>query len=335
MTDHVLIIAEAGVNHNGSLALAKRLVDAAKDAGADAVKFQTFSPNRLATAQAPKADYQRRATGRQGSQLDMLTSLALSESDFRVLQAHCRRRGILFLSSAFDLPSVDFLAKLRLPFFKIPSGEITNLPYLKKIGTLRKKVLLSTGMSTLKEVRAAVDVLVQSGTPPGHITVLHCTSQYPASFAEANLRVLPLLAKVCGTTVGYSDHTPGFEAAAAAVALGARVIEKHLTLDTRMKGPDHAASLDPQGFERLVHVVRRVETALGSAVKRPSLGESANRRAVRKSLVAARAIRKGERFTANNLAVKRPGTGINPMRWDAVIGRRANRDYAIDEMICL
>lgn len=335
MTDHVLIIAEAGVNHNGSLALAKRLVDAAKDAGADAVKFQTFSPNRLATAQAPKAVYQRRATGRRGSQLDMLTSLALSESDFRVLQTHCRRRGILFLSSAFDLPSVDFLAKLRLPFFKIPSGEITNLPYLRKIGALRKKVLLSTGMSTLKEVRAAVDVLVQSGTPPGNITVLHCTSQYPASFAEANLRVLPLLAKVCGTTVGYSDHTPGFEAAAAAVALGARVIEKHLTLDTRMKGPDHAASLDPQGFERLVHVVRRVETALGSAVKRPSLGERDNRRAVRKSLVAARAIRKGERFTANNLAVKRPGTGINPMRWDAIIGRKAKRNFAPDERVSL
>lgn len=334
MKNKVFVIAEAGVNHNGSLAVARRLVDAAKAAGADAVKFQTFSPELLATAHAPKAAYQRRTTGRAGSQRAMLQKLALSQDAFRALAAHCRRRKILFLSSAFDLPSVDFLARLRLPIFKIPSGEITNLPYLRKVGRLGKKVFLSTGMATLAEARAAVEVLVRAGTPRRRITVLQCTTEYPAPVEDANLRVLPVLAKACGTAVGYSDHTLGTVASAAAVALGARVIEKHLTLDRSMKGPDHAASLSPAEFTELVDGIRRVELALGSAVKKPTAAELKNRVA-RKSLVAARAIRKGERFTLENLAAKRPGFGLSPMRWDAVIGRRAKKDFAPDELVRL
>ncbi len=333
-TNKVFVIAEAGVNHNGSVSLAKKLIDAAKKAGADAVKFQTYKTELLVTARAPKAQYQLRATSAREGQWDMLKKLELSESAFRRLAAHCRRRGILFMSSPFDLESVDFLASLRMPIFKIPSGEITNLPYLRKVGGLGKKIIMSTGMSTLKEVERALEAIVAAGTPRRRVTLLHCTTEYPAPFQDVNLLAMSNLKEACGTAVGYSDHTLGTDVALAAVGLGARVIEKHLTLSRRMAGPDHAASLEPAEFAGMVAGIRRLERALGSPVKKPTSVEMKNR-IVRKSLVAARDIRKGERFTDLNVAAKRPGTGLSPMRWDAVLGQRAKRDFARDEAIRL
>lgn len=333
MTPRTLIIAEAGVNHNGDMRLAKELIDRAADAGADLVKFQTFKAARLVTGTAKKADYQTRTTGDRESQYEMLSRLELTEEMHRELIAHCAARGIGFFSTAFDLESVDLLIRLGQERFKIPSGEITNLPYLRRIGRAGKEVLLSTGMAALGEVEQAITALEAAGTPRTTMTVLHCTTEYPAPMNEVNLRAMQTLHAAFDVAVGYSDHTAGFEVAIAAVAMGALVIEKHFTLDRALPGPDHKASLEPQELKAMVAAIRNIEQALGDGIKRLTPSEARNRPVARKSLVASRPIAAGERFTPNNLAAKRPGTGLSPMRWDDVIGRNAPRDFAIDELI--
>jgi N,N'-diacetyllegionaminate synthase len=328
-----LIIAEAGVNHNGDLALARRLVDAAAAAGADLVKFQTFSADRLVTVHAGKADYQNQAGHAGESQHALIRGLELTREMHEALIAHCRTRGIGFFSTGFDLESTDLLAELGLDRFKIASGEITNLPHLRHIGRYGKPVLLSTGMATLDEIEAALAVLEQAGTPRDRITVLHCNTEYPTPMADVNLRAMLTIREAFGVAVGYSDHTLGIEVAIAAVALGATVIEKHLTLDRRLPGPDHQASLEPDEMKTMVEAIRNIERALGDGIKRPTASEAKNMSIARKSLVAACAIRAGEVFTKANLTVKRPGTGVSPMRWDDVLGRTAARDFAIDDLI--
>jgi N,N'-diacetyllegionaminate synthase len=328
-----LIIAEAGVNHNGDLTLARQLIDVAAAAGADRVKFQTFSADRLVTVSADKAPYQARATGSEESQHAMLRRLELSRAMHVELIGHCTARGIEFFSTGFDAASVDLLAELGASSFKIPSGEITNLPYLRHVGRYGKPVILSTGMSSLGEIEAALAVLEQSGTPRNHITVLHCTTEYPAPMAEVNLRAMLTIRDAFGVAVGYSDHTPGIEVAIAAVALGAEVIEKHFTLDRALPGPDHKASLEPAELHALVKTIRNVELALGDGVKRPTASELSNRPIGRRSIVAAKAIEPGELFSEDNLTTKRPGTGLSPMRWDEVLGRKALRRYAPDDAI--
>jgi N,N'-diacetyllegionaminate synthase len=330
-----LIIAEAGVNHNGDPALARKLIDVAADAGADRVKFQTFQAGALVTAGANKAAYQERLTGAEESQYAMLSRLELSPAVHRELIAHCRARGIGFFSTGFDLDSVRFLAELGAQSFKVPSGEVTNLPYLRLIGSYGKPVILSTGMCTLGDIEAALAALEKSGTARANITVLHCTTDYPAPYDEVNLRAMLTIRDAFGVAVGYSDHTLGIEVSLAAVALGASIIEKHFTLDRSLPGPDHKASLEPAELTALVRGIRNIERAMGSAVKQPGVSESANLVAGRKSLVAACTIRAGEPFTAANLTVKRPGSGISPMRWEEVIGRRASRDFSADELIDL
>lgn len=333
MTEQTLIIAEAGVNHNGEMALAKRLIDVAAEAGADLVKFQTFSAERLATQSAPKAEYQNRTTEQAQSQFAMLRQLELSAQMHETLIAHCQAQGIGFFSTGFDIPSLDYLASLGAERFKIPSGEITNLPYLRHIGGFGKPVILSTGMATLGEIEAALDALEIAGTPRARITVLHCNTEYPTPMADVNLRAMVSIREAFGVAVGYSDHTPGIEVPIAAVALGATVIEKHLTLDRNLPGPDHKASLEPEEFAAMVRAIRNIEQALGDGIKRPSPSEVKNMPIARKSLVAARPIRAGESFTPDNVTAKRPGTGISPMRWDEIIGRVAGRDYTVDEII--
>jgi len=328
-----LVIAEAGVNHNGDLGMALRLVDVAADAGADFVKFQTFSAARLATAAASKADYQSARSGGDESQLAMLRRLELSADAHAQIVARCRDRSIGFLSTGFDIESVDFLIGLGIPMIKIPSGELTNMPYLRYVGALGLPTVLSTGMAELDEVAQAIAVLEVAGLTRKRLTVLHCTTEYPAPYADVNLRAMQAMRSAFGVEVGYSDHTRGIEVAIAAVALGARVIEKHFTLDCGLPGPDHCASLPPEQLAAMVSAIRNVELALGSGDKRPTGAELKNKAVARKSIVAARAIRAGELFSADNLAVKRPGTGVSPMRWDELIGRPACRDYAIDEMI--
>ena len=327
------IVAEAGVNHNGDARLAHQLIDVAADAGADRVKFQTFSADLLVTTSASKAGYQERSTGKEESQHAMLRRLELSREMHLELIEHCKRRGIGFFSTAFDLSSVRFLAELGAECFKVPSGEVTNLPYLRLIGSYGKPVILSSGMCTLGEIEAALGVLEASGTPRARITVLHCTTEYPAPMEEVNLRAMLSIRDAFAVAVGYSDHTPGIEVSLAAVALGATVIEKHFTLDRSLPGPDHKASLEPNELAALVRGIRNIERALGSPVKRPSASELANIAVARKSLVAARAIRAGEPFSEANLTVKRPGSGVSPMCWDQVIGRRAMRDFRADELI--
>jgi N,N'-diacetyllegionaminate synthase len=328
-----LIIAEAGVNHNGDPALARKLVDVAVAAGADRVKFQTFSADRLVTTSAAKAPYQTRNTGEDESQYAMLKRLELTRATHLELIAYCKSRGIGFFSTGFDRESVDLLVELGADSFKIPSGEITNLPYLRHMGHYGKPIILSTGMSTLGEIEAALGVLEKSGTPRDRITVLHCTTEYPAPVAEVNLRAMLTIRDAFGVAVGYSDHTPGIEIALAAVALGATVIEKHFTLDRNLPGPDHKASLEPAELAAMVKAIRNIEQALGDGIKRPADCEAKNTPVARKSVVAARPIRGGETFTEGNLAVKRPGTGISPMCWDQLLGRRAPRDFAVDELI--
>lgn len=328
-----LVIAEAGVNHNGDLTLARSLVDAAAMAGADCVKFQTFKAERLLTRAAEKAEYQKCASGADETQFEMIRRLELSESMHRELIAHCGVRGITFLSTGFDTESIDVLAGFGMQMFKIPSGEITNLPYLQHVGSLGKPVIISTGMSTLGEIEAALAVLENAGTSRDRITVLHCSTEYPTPMAEVNLRAMQTIRDAFGVAVGYSDHTVGIEVATAAVALGASVIEKHFTLDRTLPGPDHKASLEPPELRAMVSAIRNIEVALGSGIKRPGASESRNLIVARKSIVAARAIAVGERFTDENLAVKRPGTGISPMRIYEIIGRVANRDYQPDEAI--
>ncbi len=333
MLNRVLVIAEAGVNHNGSLDLARQLVDAAVNAGADVVKFQTFRADQLATADAPKADYQVAAGPTGESQLDMLRSLELSPDDHRSLVQHCAERGIEFLSTAFDDDSMGLLGELGMRRMKVPSGEVTNLPYLESIGKMGLPVLLSTGMADLAEVEAAIDVLVRAGTRRNAITVLHCTSAYPAPVAEVNLRAMVTLREALGVAVGYSDHTQGTVVSVAAVALGATVIEKHLTLDCSLPGPDHRASLEPTAFTQLVEQIRATEAALGDGEKRCMPSEASTRTVARRSIVARHPLPAGHVLTADDLAVKRPGTGLSPMMWHQVIGRTTTRSYRHDEAL--
>jgi N,N'-diacetyllegionaminate synthase len=333
MKTRTLIIAEAGVNHNGDLSLARKLIDAAADAGADLVKFQTFKAARLATRSASKADYQAGTTDGSETQYEMLRHLELSAEMHEHLIAHCAARGIGFFSTAFDLESIDLLASFGQDRFKIPSGEITNLPYLRHIGRFGKDVILSTGMATLGEIEEAIEALEQAGTPRARITALHCTTEYPTPMAEVNLRAMESIRTAFGVAVGYSDHTAGIEVAIAAVALGATVIEKHFTLDRELPGPDHKASLEPEELKAMVVAIRNIEIALGGGIKRLTPSEARNRSAARKSLVASRQIGKGEAFSAENLTAKRPGTGISPMRWDELMGIPAPRDFSPDELI--
>jgi N,N'-diacetyllegionaminate synthase len=333
MKQHTLIIAEAGVNHNGDMQLAKRLVDAAAAAGADLVKFQTFNASRQVTRSAKKADYQTQTTDSSESQHAMLQRLELTEATHHELIEHCASRQIGFLSTGFDIECVDMLVRLGQEQFKIPSGEITNLPYLRHIGQLGKKIILSTGMATLGDIESAIDALEQAGTPRSKLTVLHCTTEYPAPMVEVNLRAMQSLRAAFGVDVGYSDHTQGIEVGIAAVALGASVIEKHFTLDRTLPGPDHQASLEPAELSAMVAAIRNIEVALGDGVKRLTPSEARNKLIARKSLVASRPIKAGEIFTSENLTTKRPGTGISPMRWDEFLGNKAQRDFAADELI--
>jgi len=327
------IIAEAGVNHNGSIDLAKQMIDVAAGAGSDAVKFQTFKTENLVSKNAPKADYQKVSTGNSESQFEMIKKLELDENAHKILFAYCLEKSIQFLSSPFDLASIDLLNKLGMEVFKIPSGEITNLPYLRKIGGLNKKVIMSTGMADLKEVEDALDVLTNVGTELKNITVLHCNTEYPTPMEDVNLRAMITIAQAFGVCVGYSDHTLGIETSIAAVALGAQVIEKHFTLDKNMEGPDHEASLEPDKLKNMVHAIRNIEKALGIGIKKASPSELKNKSVVRKSIVAACDIKKGEIFTENNIIVKRPGTGISPMRWDEIVGKPSTKDYREDDLI--
>lgn len=328
-----LIIAEAGVNHNGDLEIARKLIDVAAASGADMVKFQTFSADRLVTASARKAEYQLLATNAVESQQDMIRKLELTPEMHVALIAHCKMRGIEFFSSGFDIESVDLLMSLGLDRFKIPSGEITNLPYLRHVGRTGKPVILSTGMANLGEIEAALQTLEQAGTPRGRITVLHCNTEYPTPMSDVNLRAMIAIRDAFGIAVGYSDHTSGAEVSIAAVALGATIIEKHFTLDRNMPGPDHKASLEPDELKAMIKAIRNVEQALGDGIKRPSASEAKNMQVARKSIVAARAIRAGELYSKENIAIKRPGTGLSPMQWDGVLGRKASRDFATDELI--
>lgn len=328
-----LIIAEAGVNHNGDIQLAKKLIDVAADAGADLVKFQTFNADRQVTRSAKKADYQIQVTDGTESQYDMLRRLELTEAMHHELISHCAMRNIGFFSTGFDVESVDLLVKLGQDHFKIPSGEITNLPYLRHIGRLGKSVILSTGMATLGEIEAAIDVLEQAGTLRTSATVLHCTTEYPTPMSEVNLRAMQAIHSAFGVAVGYSDHTQGIEVAIAAVAMGATVIEKHFTLDRKLPGPDHQASLEPVELIAMIAAIRNIELAMGDGIKRLTSNECRIKPVARKSLVASRAIKAGEIFTADNLTTKRPGTGVSPMRWDEFLGMRAPRDFAADELI--
>lgn len=328
----VYFIAEAGVNHNGSYELACRLVDAAKAAGADCVKFQTFRAEEITSVHAEKAAYQKANTENGGStQLEMLKQLELTKDEFKALKAHCLKTGIDFLSTPFDLESISFLETLGVPFWKIPSGEVTNLPYLLAIARTRKPVVMSTGMCELDEIRAAVEVLTGNGTPD--ITLLQCNTEYPTPYEDVNLRAMQTLQREFGLKVGYSDHTMGIEVPIAAVSMGAAVIEKHFTLDRSMKGPDHKASLEPDELSVMVRCIRNVERALGDGVKTASVSERRNLGIVRKSIVAQRAISQGEPLTERNLTTKRPGTGLSPMRWFEVLGTPAKRDFDKDELI--
>ncbi len=329
----IIIIAEAGVNHNGSLSRALAMVETAARAGADYIKFQTFKAERLVTAAARKAEYQKTNQPEGDTQLEMLRALELSDDDFRLLADKCRQCGIGFMSTPFDNLSADFLATIGMDYWKIPSGEITNLPFLRHIAPLGGHIILSTGMSTLDEVSAAINVLTSAGAQREDITLLHCTTQYPAPFDSVNLRAMDTLATLGCGAVGYSDHTPGIEVAIAAAARGAKVIEKHFTLDRTLPGPDHAASLEPEELCALVRAVRNVATALGTGTKTVADAERPNITIARKSIVAARHISAGEIFTADNLTVKRPGDGICPMRWDDIIGQTAVRDFDVDEQI--
>ena len=326
----VFIIAEAGVNHNGSFELAKKLVDEAKRAGVDCIKFQTFKTENLVSSGAEKASYQKESTG-DGSQKDMLKKLELSYDEFIALKKYCDEVGICFLSTPFDFESVDFLDSIDMPFWKIPSGEITNYPYLVKLAKTGKPVIMSTGMCELEEIREAIDVLKANGTTD--IKLLHCNTEYPTPFGDVNLKAMETLESEFGLEVGYSDHTKGIEVPVAAVAMGATVIVKHFTLDKNMEGPDHKASLEPDELANMVRSIRNIESALGTGVKAPSPSEKKNIAVARKSIVAKTHINAGDVLTEDNLTVKRPGSGISPMKWNEVIGTKAIRDFCEDELI--
>lgn len=331
---HTYIIAEAGVNHNGSLELAKKMIEVAADAGADAVKFQTFKAETLVTAAAPKAQYQNAVTSEKESQFDMLKRLELDFDAHKQLFDKCQQMEIDFLSTPFDLESAELLENLGLKTFKIPSGEITNLPLLRKVGSLGKKIILSTGMADLQEINLALDVLSKSGTNLSSITVLHCNTEYPTPLDDVNLRAMQTIKEAFPrVSMGYSDHTLGVEVSIAAVALGAEVIEKHFTLDRQMKGPDHRASLEPNELTLLVRSIRNIEKALGNGIKKPSRSEFNNISNIRKSIVASRVIHAGETLTEHNLTIKRPGTGISPSRYYEIIGKHASKNYMPDDLI--
>jgi len=326
----VYIIAEAGVNHNGSFEIACKMIDAAKKAGVDCIKFQTFKSSNLVSRNAQKAEYQKKATG-DSSQEEMLKKLELSYEEFLSLKKYCDRIGICFLSTPFDFSSIEFLNSIEMPFWKIPSGEITNLPYLLALAKTKKPVVMSTGMCEMDEIHDAIKVLKDNGTEK--ITLLQCNTEYPTPFEDVNLRTMQTMRDAFGLEVGYSDHTPGTEAAIAAVALGATIIEKHFTLDHNMDGPDHKASLEPDELAAMVRSIRNVELAMGTGIKQPSNSEKKNIAIARKSIVAAKRIRKGDTLTEDNLASKRPGSGISPMKWFEVIGTKAIRDFEEDELI--
>lgn len=329
----VFIIAEAGVNHNGSIELAKKLIDVARDAGADAVKFQTFKAEKLVSKNAQKADYQKQTTDSSESQFDMIKKLELDAATHHELIAYCNKKKIMFLSTPFDHDSIELLHDLGLEIFKIPSGEITNLPYLRQIGRLSKQVILSTGMADMGEIEDALDVLIEVGTKKENITILHANTMYPTPMEDVNLRAMTTIGNTFDVAYGYSDHTLGIEVDIAAVAMGACCIEKHFTLDKTMEGPDQKASLEPDELKAMVKAIRNIELALGSSIKKPSKSETPNIKIARKSIVSKRVIKKGEMLSEDNLAVKRPGNGINPMRWDEIIGAIATKDYSEDELI--
>lgn len=326
MNEKVLIIAEAGVNHNGNIELAKRLIDEAKEAGADIVKFQTFIAEKVISSNAAKAAYQVNNTSTSESQLEMVKKLELSFDDFRYLKKYASEKGIEFLSTPFDTESIFFLKQLGIRIFKIPSGEITNLPYLTLIGSFGMEVIISTGMCTLDEIGRALDILIKAGTPLDSITVLHCSTEYPTPMEDVNLRAMLQIKERFGVQVGYSDHSKGIEVAIASVALGARVIEKHFTLDKNMEGPDHKASLDPAELKQMVDAIRNIEIAMGDGIKRPMSSEIKNIAIARKSIHLSSDITEGTLLSSDMLEMKRPGDGISPMEIDTVIGRRVNKD---------
>tara|TARA_B100000686_G_scaffold106516_1_gene113570 strand:- start:8 stop:1009 length:1002 start_codon:yes stop_codon:yes gene_type:complete len=328
-----LIIAEAGVNHNGDINRAFQLIDVAVSAGADFVKFQTFTADKLVTKYTKKADYQNKTTAGSESQYAMLKKLELNRETHKKLIEYCKSKKIKFLSTGFDIDSIDLLVELGLERFKIPSGEITNLPYLRYIGKYGKPVILSTGMATLDEIERALNIIVSAGTSRKQITVLHCTTEYPTPMTDVNLRAMTTIRDTLEVHVGYSDHTLGIEVAIAAVALGATVIEKHFTMDRSLSGPDQKASLEPKELKAMVSAIRNIERAMGDGIKRPQKSEAKNKPIVRKSLVAKCAIRMGEIFNETNITAKRPGTGLSPMCWDEVLGSKAPRDFKVDELI--
>lgn len=328
---HVIIIAEAGVNHNGDINLAKKMVDAAKQAGVDYVKFQTFNPEKLVSRYAEKAEYQKETTGNSETQLEMLEKLTLTNDNFKELKEYCDNIGIGFISTPFDLESIDFLEQLNMDFWKVPSGEVTNLPYLEKIAKTGRKVIMSTGMCNMNEIEAAIDVLEKNGT--SDIELLHCNTQYPTPFKDVNLNAMLEIKDVTGKAVGYSDHTVGIEVPIAAVGLGAGIIEKHFTLDKEMQGPDHKASVNPEELCTMVSCIRNIEDALGDKHKCITDSEVENKYVARKSIVALKKIKKGELLTEDNLTTKRPGTGISPMKWHDIIGTIAVKDFNEDELI--
>ena len=329
----VFIIAEAGVNHNGSIELAKKLIDVASESGADAVKFQTFKAEKLVSKNAQKADYQKQTTNKTESQFDMIKKLELDMDTHKELIAYCKTKNIMFLSTPFDHDSIELLNNLGLEIFKIPSGEITNLPYLRYIGKLNKKVILSTGMADIGEIEDALDILISAGTKKENIIVLHANTMYPTPMEDVNLKAMVTIGNTFDIGFGYSDHTLGIEVDIAAVALGACCIEKHFTLDKTMEGPDHKASLEPDELKAMVKAIRNIELALGSSVKKPSKSEMPNMQIARKSIVAKIEIKKGDKLSEENITIKRPGNGINPMRWDEIVGTIAAKDYKEDELI--
>lgn len=327
------IIAEAGVNHNGSVKIAKKMIDIAADSGVDFIKFQTFNSDSLVTTSSIKAEYQKKFTNPSESQFEMIKKLELDLTAHKELIKHCEKRGVKFLSTAFDHESIDMLTQLNIPLYKIPSGEITNLPYLRHIGGMDKPVIMSTGMSTMDEVRTALNVLFESGIEKDQVTIMHCNTEYPTPMEDVNLKAMIIMGEELEVEIGYSDHTHGIEIPVAAVAMGATVIEKHFTLDRKFPGPDHSASLEPLELNEMVLAIRNIEKAMGDGIKKPSNSEIKNIAIARKSIVAKRKIKKGESFTEDNLTTKRPGTGISPMKWDYYIGKHSDRGYEKNDLI--
>jgi|TARA_Y100000310_G_scaffold341762_1_gene441979 N,N'-diacetyllegionaminate synthase len=331
----VIIIAEACQNHNGQLKMAYKLVDVAKKCGADFVKFQTSVPKLHISKFAKKANYQIKNRKKKESQLQMIQKLSLSYNDFRKIKKYCKKKKIEFLSTPFDLRSIDFLKSLNMKYFKIPSGEITNLPYLMKVAKLKKKVILSTGMANLIEIREALRILTSYGTKKENITVLQCNTEYPTPLRDANIKAMLTIKKIFKVNIGYSDHTEGIESSLAAAALGAKIIEKHITLNKKLLGPDHKASINPEELKKMIEGVRKITVALGNGIKKASLSEKKNIKIVRTSIVALKSIKKGEKFTNKNLTTKRPGNGISPMKLFRIIGKIAKKNFFEDELIKL